>query len=146
MLKILQDVTIRHDGKEIHCKVGQVVNVKASFDINDDVARGTEIRYADKLRNFVTRVNPTEKSNVVILKTEPVHNAVEQAKRSASEEIAEPKDDVPEDKPKDDLPDDVPEYETEKKETGESLKHSGEEKPKVTGKGKGKKVEDGKTK
>ena len=84
MLKIIKDVTIRHDGKEIHCKAGQVVNVKASFDINDDVAKGTEIRYADKLRKYLMRVNPTEKSNAVILQPEPVHNAFEQAKRSAS--------------------------------------------------------------
>lgn len=126
MLKIIKDVTIRHDGKEIHCEVGQVVNVKASFDINDDVARGTEVRYADKLRNFVTRVNPTEKSNVVILKPEPVHNAVEQAKRKISDEMAEPKDDVPEDKPED-LPDDI---------TDEKSEEVKEESSDETGKGK----------
>ena len=106
MLKITKDVTIRHDGREIHCTVGQIVNVRASFDINEDVAKGTEIRYADKMRTHCHRVNPVAGSNVVVLKPLPIHNPVEQKNRKASEEIAEIKDDVPEDKPED-LPNDV---------------------------------------
>jgi len=120
MLKITKDVTIRHDGREIHCKVGQVVNVKASFDINDDVAKGAEIRYADKLRDFCFRVNPTEKSNVVTLQPEAIHNAVEQAKRKESGALAKPVEDKAEER-KEELPDDVPDDKPEDKAPDDKL-------------------------
>ena len=81
MLKIIQDVTIRHNGREIYCKAGQIVNVRASFDINEDVTKGVEVRYADKLRNHCFRVEPKDPSKIITLKHQPIHNAIEQSKK-----------------------------------------------------------------
>lgn len=100
MLKILKDVTIRHDGKEIHCKAGQIVNVKASFDVNDERADGIEKRYCDKFRDNIKRVNLTPGStvNVESMQPEYIHNQVEQERRENEkkamepEEISEPED------------------------------------------------------
>jgi len=117
MLKIIKDVTIRHDGREIYCTVGQIVNVKASFDINDEVAKGTEVRYADKLRTHCQRVNPTENTKVVTLTPKNIHNAVEQGIKKASEEATEIKDDAPA-ADVSDAPPEKEEEKTEKKKSG----------------------------
>jgi len=99
MLKIIKDVAIRHDGREIYCKAGQIVNVRSSFDINEDVARGVEIRYADKFRLLVKLVNTTDKSNITTLSPVPNHNVAEQQKREEDTEFLDPENDQPEKNP-----------------------------------------------
>jgi len=96
MLKIIKDVTIRHNGVEIHCKAGQIVNVKASFDINDDIANGVEIRNADKFRLFVKRIIPKDKSKAVTLEPSNIHNSVEQKRREKDKLINEGVDETEE--------------------------------------------------
>lgn len=89
MLEVLRDASIKHNGKEIFVKQGQVVNVKLSFDVNDETAFGIENRYLAKFKNHFKRVEGSK--DAAILKPENAHNAVEQRKRAlAKEGIEEP--------------------------------------------------------
>ena len=126
MLKISKDVTIRHDGREIYCKAGQIVNVKGSFDINDEVTKGLELRYAQKCKGLIMIASVASSQKAITLNPCNIHNAVEQEIRESkeSEDSGEIQVDVePEPEPEPDLK--TEELEKEEETTAEPKKKAG---------------------